>query len=150
MLSTLKRILIFFLHGGGYEEVVFFLPLILFFTALQAYGADLETRVRQLEETILKQQVLIETQQSEINQLKKQPHPARTETSDGPGEKGPAGPPGGSPSAHPPRTGRPGLCAQKEIRRPLETLGGLFRPGREIRAGYFPDRRRVLRQPEPG
>ena len=55
------------------------LSLIIFFTAFQANGADLETRVRQLEETILKQQTLIETQQTEINQLKKQAQPARTD-----------------------------------------------------------------------
>lgn len=55
------------------------LSLIIFFTAFQANGADLETRVRQLEETILKQQTLIETQQTEINQLKKQAQPAKTD-----------------------------------------------------------------------
>ena len=60
------------------RKYVFVLPLILFFTAVQVSGADLETRLRLLEETILKQQALIETQQSEINQLKKQAEPART------------------------------------------------------------------------
>lgn len=43
------------------RKYVFVLPLILVFTAFQASGADLETRVRQLEETILKQQKTIET-----------------------------------------------------------------------------------------
>ncbi|MBI5585271.1 MAG: hypothetical protein HY892_15775, partial [Deltaproteobacteria bacterium] len=52
-----------------------FILLILLFSAVQTYGADLETRVRQLEETILKQQRLIETQQVEINQLKTQAPP---------------------------------------------------------------------------
>ena len=61
------------------KKYVFVLPLILFFTAVQASGADLETRVRQLEETILKQQSLIETQQVEINQLKKQTLSAKTD-----------------------------------------------------------------------
>ena len=60
------------------RKYAFVLPLVLFFTAVQASGADLETRLRLLEETILKQQALIETQQSEINQLKKQAEPART------------------------------------------------------------------------
>ena len=61
------------------RKYVFVLPLVLFFTAVQASGADLETRLRLLEETILKQQTLIETQQSEINQLKKQAQPAKTD-----------------------------------------------------------------------
>ena len=56
------------------------LPLIILVTAFEAFGADLETRVRQLEETILKQQALIESQQSEINQLKKQRPATLTET----------------------------------------------------------------------
>lgn len=56
------------------------LPLIILVAAFEAFGADLETRVRQLEETILKQQALIESQQSEINQLKKHPPATLTET----------------------------------------------------------------------
>lgn len=56
------------------------LPLIILsLAAVRASGADLETRVRQLEETVLKQQAIIETQQSEILQLKVQAEPAKTD-----------------------------------------------------------------------
>ena len=106
------------------RKYVFVLPLILFFTAVQASGADLETRLRLLEETILKQQALIETQQTEINQLKKQAEPARTaQQAAAPEKKDLAGQPAEAPTSARIEPADRAYGLKKKYDEPLKPLG---------------------------